>query len=224
MRPPRRLATRLSWTRSSGCGYSAVAPPESNLCILSVCECVRVLCVFIVILSHGKPQAVRMGFNKSISKYPTVNQFPKIAFKDAYFVGYNWTKETRIWHMNMSIRMMARCGPYPVAHQFWFKSFRADSSPDKRQRYDMIWYIKKLKTVEQINHRSSHCAMKGYNMMELVSDLRGTTHTQTAADATGHVQNSNGHMPLEYVSPSVLPHFKHKKRNKTTIVHRCNSC
>ena len=179
MRPPRRLATRLSWTRSSGCGYSAVAPPESNLCILSVCECVRVLCVYIVILSHGKPQAVRMGFNKSISKYPTVNQFPKIAFKDAYFVGYNWTKETRIWHMSMSMWMMARCGPYPVAHQFWFKSFRADSSPDKRQRYDMIWYIKKLKTVEQINHRSSHCAMKGYNMMELVSDLRGTTHTHT---------------------------------------------
>ena len=85
------------------------------------------------------------------------------------------------------------------------------------------------------NHGSSHCAMKGYSMIELVSDLRGTTHThtKTAADATGHVQNSNGHMPLECVSPSnaisqcihmvwratVLPYFKHKKRNKTTIVH-----
>ena len=44
--------------------------------------------------------------------------------------------------------------------------------------------------------------MKGYSMIDLVSDLRGTTHTQTAADATGHLQNSNGHMPLECVSPS----------------------
>jgi hypothetical protein len=42
-----------------------------------VCVC------FVYIILHGKPQTVRMGFNKSISKYPTVNKFPKIAFKDA---------------------------------------------------------------------------------------------------------------------------------------------
>ena len=34
-----------------------------------------------------------MSFNKSISKYLTVNQFPKIAFKDVYFVGYNWKRQ-----------------------------------------------------------------------------------------------------------------------------------
>ena len=41
--------------------------------------------------------------------------------------------------------------------------------------------------------------MKGYSIIELVSDLRGRTHTHTVADATGHVQDSNGHMPLERV-------------------------
>ena len=77
-------------------GHTAVMDAQQRMWIFGGGGCVprvKIVCAcFLYILSHGKPQAVRMGFNKSISKYFTVNQFPKIAFKDAYFIGYNWKK------------------------------------------------------------------------------------------------------------------------------------